>query len=303
MDRKVHIHFFPRDATRVRVITFSRTLGLSLLFTSLPLCLLGFWLVLSGTLHEDTNRRQERQMLERDNRSLHERTAALRRDADTLENTLDTLESARLRALLATGLETQDPHRGETRALRFRFFHSHGSEPIPAIKHLAWDLKQTQEAARFFDSSLFVLSRNRSLAEHFPTAFPVGRGALVIRPFGPSPDPFTGRRSLHAGVDFSLRPGAPVYASGSGRITATGNDPLWGIYVRIRHTDRVETFYAHLQQTSVHSGEDVVRGQVIGSIGQSGSTTGPHLHFEMLFLDEHVDPLRFLYKADEGSTL
>ena len=303
MDSKIHIHFFPRDATRVRVITFSRPLGLTLLFITLPLCLLGFWMVLSGVLHESPDRKLERRRLEHDNRSLHERTIALQHEANALENTLDTLESTRLRALLATGLETQEPRRSETRSLRFRFFHSRGSDPGPAIKHLAWDLKQAQTASLFFDSSLFVLTRNKSLVEHFPTAFPVGRGALVIRPFGPSPDPFTGRRSLHAGVDFSLRTGAPVYASGGGRVVAAGNNPLWGNFVRIRHTERVETFYAHLQDISVHAGEEVPRGKIIGTIGQSGSATGPHLHFEMLFLDEHVDPLRYLYKADENATL
>jgi murein DD-endopeptidase MepM/ murein hydrolase activator NlpD len=123
---------------------------------------------------------------------------------------------------------------------------------------------------------------------------------LVIRPFGPSADPFTGRKGLHAGVDFSQRPGAPVYASGGGRVYEAGQDPLWGCFVRIRHTNRVETFYAHLRQINVHAGQNILRGQVIGWVGESGAATGPHLHFEMLFQGERVDPLRYLYKTENS---
>jgi murein DD-endopeptidase MepM/ murein hydrolase activator NlpD len=298
MDRKIHIHFFPHDSSRVRLIAFSRPLGLGLLFTALPLCLLGFWLVLSGTLHESPARHLERQRLEREDRALHDKAALLQHDADALKGNLDTLESARIRAVQATGLETPEAHPSETHTMLFPFFRSGSAEHKVTTEDLNQDLKQAQGASFFFDSSLFVLSRNRALVEHFPTAYPVGPGALVIRPFGFNSDPFTGRRSMHNGVDFSQTLGAPVYASGSGTIIGAGQDPIWGYFVRIRHTDRVETYYAHLQQIRVSPGENVVRGQVIGWIGQSGSATGPHLHFEMLFMGEHVDPLKYLLPAE-----
>ncbi len=294
MDRKIHIHFFPHDSSRVRLIAFSRPVGLALLFTALPLCLLGFWLALSGVLHESPARHLERQRLERENHALGDKAALLQHDAEALNKNLDSLETVRTRAVQATRLEAPQTHSNETRTLLFPFFHSGGGVRKASTENLTRDLEQVQGASLFFDSSLFVLSRNRALAERFPTAYPVGPGALVIRPFGFNPDPFTGRRSMHDGVDFSLASGAPVYASGSGSVIEAGEDPLWGNFVRIRHTERVETFYAHLQQARVHAGENVVRGEVIGWIGQSGSATGPHLHFEMLFLGEHVDPLLYL---------
>ncbi len=293
MDHKIHIHFFPRDASRVRSIIFSRALGLALIFTALPLCLIGFWLVLSGTLHENPARKMERQKLERENRALRERTSQLQLEAEALQRNLDSLESARIHALMATGLATQETPRMESHR-RFQFFHSMTGNKHTPVENLARDLKQAREASLFFDSSLFVLSRRRDLAQHFPTAFPVGFGGLVIRPFGVSADPFTGKRSMHAGVDFSQRPGAPVYAVGSGRVVESGQSPLWGNYVRIEHSARVETFYAHLHEIRVRNGEEVTRGQNIGSIGQTGSASGPHLHFEMQFQGERVDPLRFL---------
>ena len=300
MDHKIHIHFFPRDASRVRSIIFSRALGLTLIFTSLPLCLLGFWLVVSGTLHENPARKLERQKLERENRALRERTSQLQVEADALRQNLDSLESARIHALMATGLGSQETPRVESHH-RFSFFHSMGgTQQVPAA-NLARDLKRVREASLFFDSSLFVLSRNHNLAQHFPTAFPVGPGGLVIRPFGVSPDPFTGKRSMHAGVDFSQRPGAPVYAVGSGHVIEAGQDPLWGNYIRIEHSDRVETFYAHLQDVRVKNGAVVIRGQDIGSIGQTRSASGPHLHFEMLFDGERVDPMRYLLPPENNA--
>jgi murein DD-endopeptidase MepM/ murein hydrolase activator NlpD len=298
MDRKIHIHFFPHDSSRVRLIAFSRPVGLAILFTAAPLCLLGFWLTLSGVLHESPARHRERQRLERENHALSDKASVLQHDADALTGNLDSLESARIQAIQATGLETPEVHPSETHTLRFPFFGSGSSERKVTTKSLDQDLQQVQGASLFFDSSLFVLSRNRTLAEHFPTAYPVGPGALVIRPFGFNPDPFTGRRGMHNGVDFSQVAGAPVFASGSGSVIGAGQDPLWGYFVRIRHTDRVETFYAHLQQIRVHAGDNVARGEVIGWIGQTGSATGPHLHFEMLFMGEHVDPLQYLLPAE-----
>ena len=293
MDRKIHIHFFPRDSSRVRVISFSHALGLAVLFTAVPLCLLGFWFVTSRTLHEDPARKIERQRLERENHALREKTVALKHETQGLEGNLDSLESTRIRALMATGLQPVEPPQSQTHDGPFAFFHFGGKQPLTTEK-ISNDLKQVRDASLFFDSSLFVLSRRRDLASRLPTSYPIGPGALVIRPFGPSPDPFTGKRSVHGGVDFSLRPGAPIYAAGSGEVVSAGQDPLWGNFIRVRHTDRLETFYAHLQQLRVHSGQEVTRGQMIGWLGQSGAATGPHLHFEVTFKGERVDPLRYL---------
>ena len=297
MNRKIHINFFPRDSSRVRVISFSHGLGLAFVFTTIPLCLIGFWLALSGVLHEKPARKLERQRLERENHALKEKTVALLHETNGLEQNLDSLESTRLRAVSATGLEASETHQTETRSGVFPFFHL-GSERSSSVKNLSGDLKRARQASLFFDSSLFVLSRNRYLASHLPTSYPIGSSALVIRHFGPGSDPFTGRKGLHGGVDFSLRVGAPIYAAGDGEVISEGQDPLWGNFIRIKHTDRLETFYAHLQQVKVQTGQEVSRGQMIGKLGQTGATTGPHLHFEILFKGEKVDPLQYLLPQD-----
>jgi murein DD-endopeptidase MepM/ murein hydrolase activator NlpD len=299
MDRKIRIYFFPRDASRVRAIVFSRRVGLFLLFASLPLCLLGFWLLATGTLREDDTRRLERTKLEREAAALDEKTGLLQKEIEVLRRNLDSLESIRISVTLSSGLEAQqgvgdeggDADRGSlSRAARL----SGLVAGAPRARDFAAPLDRVRGMSRFLDSTLIVLTRESDLAARLPTLKPVAASAIMTRGYGPSRDPFTGRKALHAGADFSLAPGSPVRAAGGGTVTGAGNDPLWGYYVRIRHTDRVETFYSHLERNAVESGRNVSRGEIIGWVGQSGATTGPHLHFETRVRGERVDPLPFL---------
>jgi murein DD-endopeptidase MepM/ murein hydrolase activator NlpD len=292
MDRKIRIHFFPRDASRVRSLVFPRRLAIAVIAAALPLCLLGFWLVLTGGLREDPQRRTERLKLERETQALGQKTSVLQDETERLRKNLDSLESVRIRVTMASGLESQDARRENRNRVRLFGSRAPRSEDFTRL------LERVRRTSHFMDSSLFILERQPDLAASLPTVYPVHSSALVTRTFGPAPDPFTGRRNLHPGVDFSLPPGSPVYAAGGGIVSAAGNDPLWGWHVRIRHNSHAETFYAHLDRLSAASGEFVERGRVIGYLGQSGATTGPHLHFEMRLWGDRVDPLIYLTPAD-----
>jgi murein DD-endopeptidase MepM/ murein hydrolase activator NlpD len=289
MDRKIRIHFFPRDASRVRSIVLSRRAAIALAALALPLCLLGFWLVLTGGLREDPQRRIERIKLERETRALSEKTTALLHETEKLQKNLDSLEAVRSRVTMASGLESQKTQDEVGEARRFRIFDADAPKPADFTRLL----ERVRRTSHFMDSSLFILTKHPDLAGNLPTIYPVSAEALITRTFGPTPDPFTGRNNLHPGIDFSLPPGSPVVAVGGGTATA-GNDPLWGNYVRIRHTAHAETFYAHLQAVNVQSGAQVERGELIGWLGQSGASTGPHLHFEMRLWGDRVDPLPYL---------
>ena len=122
---------------------------------------------------------------------------------------------------------------------------------------------------------------------------PVAPAALPTREFGYSPDPFTGRKALHAGVDFSQQAGAPVFAAGGGTVASVEKDLLWGNCLRIDHGRGVETFYAHLQDVAVKRGQRVVRGQSVGTMGMTGVATGVHLHFELTVRGAKIDPMNF----------
>jgi len=256
---------------------------------ALPLSLLGFWLVLSGGLRENPQRRVERIRLERETRALSQKTNSLLSETEKLRKNLDSLESVRIRVTMASGLETPEaaPEREAPRP-----FHLFGSG-APEAADFARALAKVRRTSHFLDSSLFVLKQHADQAANLPTIYPVDASALITRTFGPTPDPFTGRKNLHPGVDFSLPPGSPIFAAGGGTATA-GNDPLYGNFVRIRHTNHTETLYAHLQAVNVTTGRHVDRGDVIGWLGQSGAATGPHLHFEMRVWGDRVDPLPYL---------
>jgi murein DD-endopeptidase MepM/ murein hydrolase activator NlpD len=294
MDRKIRIFFFPRDASRVRAIVVPRKVALALLFTVAPLCLLGFWLALSGVLRESPERRLERGRLERETSALSGKTDRLQDEVIKLRRDLDSLEALRIRVSMSSGVEGQKSS-GRAAPERFSGF----SAKVPRAADIAAPLAKARAVSRFMDSALFVLTRDGDRAARLPTSNPAP-GALVTRGFGASRDPFTGRTSLHPGVDFSLAPGAPVLAAGGGTVIAAGTDPVWGVYVRIRHDGRAETFYAHLQSAGVASGRVVARGQVIGWAGASGASSGPHLHFELRLFGDHVDPMPYLLEADRS---
>src|SRR5690606_31745487 len=202
-------------------------------------------------------------------------------------------ESIRIRVTLSSGLESEREEGAAAPTAR-RFALLQGIRGAGRTGDFTAPLARARTMSRFMDSALIVLTRETGVAARLPTATPVGAGAIVTRGYGSTRDPFTGRKSLHPGIDFGMPPGSPVRAAGGGTVAGAGFDPVWGHYVRIRHTDRTETFYAHLQKTGIAAGREVARGQVIGWVGQSGASTGPHLHFEMRLRGERVDPMRYL---------
>ena len=110
--------------------------------------------------------------------------------------------------------------------------------------------------------------------------------------FGPRGDPFTGESRLHKGLDFAAPRGTPVRAAGDGVVVNVGPRGGYGHYVRIRHDDRFETAYAHLDgyADALERGRRVRQGEPIGYVGSSGRSTGAHLHYEVLVDGSQVDP-------------
>ncbi|UCB46739.1 MAG: M23 family metallopeptidase [Spirochaetota bacterium] len=119
------------------------------------------------------------------------------------------------------------------------------------------------------------------------------RGRLTSR-MGFRIDPFTKKRAYHTGIDIGNRIGAPVYASQFGRVMYTGYRGNYGRTVMIVHPQGYETLYAHLDKIFVKKGQAVQQGEKIGSVGNSGRTTGPHLHFEVHQNGKLVDPLKVI---------
>lgn len=108
--------------------------------------------------------------------------------------------------------------------------------------------------------------------------------------FGERVDPFSGQMAWHAGVDFAGREGSDVVAVASGVVTYAAKRYGYGLMVEINHGDGYVTRYGHHESLAVSVGEIVKKGQVVGTMGSSGRSTGPHVHFEVLKNGRHVDP-------------
>ena len=118
-------------------------------------------------------------------------------------------------------------------------------------------------------------------------------GARLSSKFGKRRHPILGYTKMHRGVDFAARPGTPIFAAGDGRVAYAGRNGGYGLYVRIRHNSRFQTAYAHMRalRRGIRGGAEVRQGQVIGYVGSTGRSTGPHLHYEILVNGRQVNPL------------
>jgi murein DD-endopeptidase MepM/ murein hydrolase activator NlpD len=112
----------------------------------------------------------------------------------------------------------------------------------------------------------------------------------IYAKFGYPENPLVHTARLHSGLDYKGAVGDPVAAAEAGTVAAAGREGGYGNYVRIDHGNGLQTAYAHLLSYKVKPGQCVGKGEAIGSLGNSGLSTGPHLHFEVLRDDRFVDP-------------
>ena len=128
-------------------------------------------------------------------------------------------------------------------------------------------------------------------------------GARISSNFGMRKHPISGFNKMHKGVDFAAPTGTPIYAGGNGIVEYVGRNGGYGKYIRIRHNNGYKTAYAHLSKYSkgISKGVRVNQGEVIGYVGSTGNSTGPHLHYEIIYQNKHVNPLKL--KLPSGKIL
>jgi murein DD-endopeptidase MepM/ murein hydrolase activator NlpD len=117
--------------------------------------------------------------------------------------------------------------------------------------------------------------------------------------FGYRRDPFNGRAAMHSGIDFKGGIGSPIYAAAEGRVTFAGWRGGYGKTVEVTHPNGMMTRYAHLSRIDVRPGQPVAAGATLGGLGNTGRSTGPHLHFEVRINDRAVNPRPFLETAPD----
>src|SRR6266581_4856789 len=165
-----------------------------------------------------------------------------------------------------------------------------------AVDSLAKDMDADSDALSVIESRLFAERIRRNM---LPTSLPVAT-QWSASSFGWRIDPFTGERALHEGVDFPADIGTPIRAAAAGVVVASGTHPQYGQYVDVDHGRDLVTRYAHASKLLVTDGALIKRGQTIALVGNSGRSTGPHLHFEVRYKGTAVNPNRFLQAAQEN---
>ncbi len=152
-----------------------------------------------------------------------------------------------------------------------------------------------------FERLGLTLARMNALArglESVPQVSPANHAAISSG-FGYRHDPFTGAAAMHAGLDFSGPIGAPIYSAAKGTVSFVGVKSGYGKVVEISHGNGLVTRYAHMSKFAANVGEKVTAGAVIGAIGNTGRSTGPHLHFEVRNNGRPMNPRLFLERAPD----
>ena len=162
-------------------------------------------------------------------------------------------------------------------------------------------IKPPRPGASAFDRQMYRINLARAQIDHLnrvmvavPVRKPVVGEVDMSSPFGVRTDPFLGRPAMHTGIDLRGETGEPVHATAAGRVTIAGRDGGYGNMVEIDHGNGLATRYGHLSEIDVAVGQMVRIGQVIGKIGSTGRSTGPHLHYETRVNGEAVNPQKFL---------
>ncbi len=157
---------------------------------------------------------------------------------------------------------------------------------LSGVRHRLYRFKVKNRRAEYFDG------KGRSARKALMKT-PID-GARLSSGYGRRRHPILGYTRMHRGLDFAAPRGTPVYAAGNGTIVRAGRNGAYGKYIRIRHNGRYSTAYAHLNgiRRGLRKGGRVRQGQIIGYVGSTGRSTGPHLHYEILIGNRQVNPFR-----------
>ncbi len=194
--------------------------------------------------------------------------------ADNAFQTADTIADA----LAAAGLEVALDEDGD----------AVGGPLLPVDAGRAFEAR-----VRELDDALAKLETVKAAARAMPIHNPAP-GQAVSSSFGVRRDPILRTPAMHAGIDFRAVPGTAVRAAGAGTVVKAGWNGGYGRMVEIDHGDGLTTRYAHMSKIRARQGQKVETGDVVGEVGSSGRSTGPHLHYEVRRNGDAVDPLRFL---------
>lgn len=166
---------------------------------------------------------------------------------------------------------------------------------LSTLNNLTSRIKVQKESYKEIDG---LINNKEQLLSHTPAIQPVSNKELsrIASGFGHRIDPVYKTVKMHAGLDFAAPQGTPIYATADGTVKIAGNQGNgYGNYVVINHGYGYETLYGHMVRVKARPGQAVKRGEVIGWVGSTGKSTGPHCHYEVHKNERRIDPVYFFY--------
>ena len=302
--QEFHIVIFPSATSRPRRFSIKRRTVRVLLFTTVVAVILeAFFLVQyvtrSGEIWELETLRSEAVQHRQQATSLSSAMEELRKQLSNMREV-----NVRLRVMLGLDPPKVPPSplglggKEETRVVPHAAGGMGGegqslSEVVAQLQQkLTWLKEEAVLQERYLRELTGIVGERRAQWASTPSIWPV-RG-WVSSGFGRRVSPFTGEDMMHGGLDISAPMSTPVKAPAAGTVIAVGPEKSLGNVVVVSHGYGFKTLYAHLSKLRVRNGQTVKRGDVIGEVGNTGLSTGPHLHYEIELNGAAVDPIRYI---------
>jgi murein DD-endopeptidase MepM/ murein hydrolase activator NlpD len=238
-------------------------------------------------------------VLESENEDLRGRLAAFEAELDGLKDRMDSNFELQNRARLMASLDplSEDVWQVGVGGPEPQLLEKELSAADHVFAGLENDLdmlvRQTELQKQSYDEIITILEEEAERRDCTPSIRPL-RGGFLSSRFGRRMDPFTGRITRHRGVDYFARTGTPVHSTADGVVTMAKKNGSMGLTVEVNHGNGFKTRYAHLAKMHVRRGQRLKRGETLGTVGNSGRSTGPHLHYEVIFRKSHRDPLHYI---------
>jgi len=300
---KVKYYYDSENLAYRKIITKTRKkIGVVLLFlvASALFGLLSFIVLLNTPYFETPKNRKQAREIE----NLKLRYAILNKKMEEVEDVIKFIEDRDnnlYRVYFNTSpIPEEERKAGFKNADRYKDLEGYDNSQLVTNTTKRIDVLRKELAiqSKSLDDILKLAKAKDKLLAAIPAIQPVRNENLkrMVSGFGYRTDPFTKARKMHEGMDFTSKTGTPIYATGDGVVAKADNTVSgYGNHIVIRHGFGYETLYAHLSKYKCRAGQRVKRGDIIGLVGSTGRSEGPHLHYEVHKNGRVVNPLNFYY--------
>ena len=280
--KKIFLDVYSNDtsdtsSSKTHVFSQTRLIFTALLFIA---SILGFVFFDFETLKNKLNDPQL-DKLEHSNNLLEETIESGQESLENIQESLSTIKSTHSKVISLANLDTSN-------IASWKFLSQANLADLGELQ------KNFAELKKFFKKHELLFSFDPKYTSKLPLIHPIKKEEFISGKFGSKIDPFTGKVLPHYGIDYVANIGDTIIAPADGQVISRSKKSDFGQTITIAHNNELKTFYAHLFKTLVRDGAKVKRGQPIGLVGNSGRSSGPHLHYELRYKDIRINPMEFI---------